>query len=335
MHRPAHYSWTIWLSKVFALFILLLSLSGVVFQWAAGIYDRHLSPPPGQLVDVGGFRMHINCLGQGTPVVVMDSGVSDSSLSWYKVQPQISKSTRACTYDRAGLGWSDASPEPRTSRVIAQELHTLLHNAGISPPLVLVGHSMGGYDVRMYASLYRADVVGMLLVDSSHPEQSKRLPASTKKSLGEWQRKLEKQQYLMPFGIPRLMGWCGNGTEQLRAALLAIQCRVQQPRTTLAETAAFEESAAQVQASGILGDLPLIVISEDPDKPIPGLTPTDSKISQQAWDEMQEELAHLSSNATRLVALGSGHQIQQDNPELVIGAIKTLVEQYRKRPSAR
>jgi pimeloyl-ACP methyl ester carboxylesterase len=317
------------------LFILLLALSGLLYQWTAGIYDRHLSPPPGQLVDVGGFRMHINCVGQGTPVVVMDSGVSDSSLSWYKVQPQISKFTNACTYDRAGLGWSDTSPEPRTSRVLAQELHTLLRNAGISMPLVLVGHSMGGYNVRMYASLYRSDVVGMLLVDSSHPEQSKRLPPSNKKSLEEWQRKLQMQQYLMPFGIPRLIGWCGNGTEPLRAALRATQCRVQQPRTTLAETTAFEESAAQVQALGTLGDLPLIVISEDPDKPIPGLTLTDSKVSQQAWDQMQEELARLSSNATRLVALGSGHQIQQEKPDMVVAAIKTLVEQYRKSQSAR
>ncbi len=170
-------------------------------------------------------------------------------------------------------------------------------------------------------------------MDSSHPEQSKRLPPSLKKSLADWHRKLEWQQYEMPFGIPRLMGWCGNGPEELRTALRAIQCRVQQPRVTLAETAAFEESAAQVQASGTLGGLPRIVISEDPDKPIPGLTPDDSKVFQQAWDQMQEELTHLSSNASRIVALGSGHNIQEEKPDVVIGAIKTLVEQHRERPA--
>ena len=133
---------------------------------------------PGQLVDVGGYKMHINCTGQGTPVVILDSGLGDSYISWSKVQPQIAKFTRVCSYDRAGLGYSDASPRPRISKVIAEELHTLLHNAGIDlPPYILVGHSMGGFDVCMFASLYRSEVAGMVLVDSSHPEQREASPS--------------------------------------------------------------------------------------------------------------------------------------------------------------
>ena len=92
------------------------------------------------------------------------------------MQPEVARLTRVCAYDRAGVGWSDPSPGPRTSRVFAEELHTLLHNAGVAPPFVLVGHSMGGLDVRMYASLYRAEVAGLVLVDASHPDQPRRLP---------------------------------------------------------------------------------------------------------------------------------------------------------------
>ena len=111
---------------------------------------------PGQLVDVGGYKMHIDCTGQGSPTVILESGLGDTYISWHKVQPQIAQFARVCSYDRAGLGYSDSSPRPRTSRIFAEELHTLLHNAGISgPPYILVGHSMGGFDVRLYASLYR------------------------------------------------------------------------------------------------------------------------------------------------------------------------------------
>lgn len=108
---------------------------------------------PGRLVHVGGYKMHIHSTGQGTPTVILDSGVGDSFLSWQNVQPQIANSVRVCSYDRAGMGYSETSPRPRTSIMFAEELHQLLHNAGIAPPYILVGHSMAAYNVRLYASL--------------------------------------------------------------------------------------------------------------------------------------------------------------------------------------
>jgi len=140
---------------------VLLAGLGAAYQWIEGVRDRRANPAPGKMVDVGGFRMHLYCVGQGSPTVILDSGLSDTWLVWYKVQPQVAQFTRVCSYDRAGLGWSDPSPRPRTSQVIAKELHALLKKANAAPPFVMVGHSMGGLAVRMYTSLYPSDVVGM------------------------------------------------------------------------------------------------------------------------------------------------------------------------------
>src|ERR1700691_2336881 len=145
--------------------VIALAAAGFLYENISEARDRRFDPMPGRRVDVGGYQLHINCTGEGTPVVVLDSGLGDSYVSWIKVQPQVAKFTQVCSYDRAGLGYSDNSPRRRTSKVMAEELHTLLHNAGVEPPYVLVGHSMGGYNVRLFTSLYRSEVVGMVLVD--------------------------------------------------------------------------------------------------------------------------------------------------------------------------
>jgi pimeloyl-ACP methyl ester carboxylesterase len=145
----------------------------------------------GRLLDVGGRKMHIDCMGEGRPTVILDSGLGDSRHSWRKVQPQIAKFTRVCSYERAGLGYSDPSSEPRTSKVIAEELHALLQAASVSPPYVIVGHSMGGYDVRVYTSLFRNEIVGMVLVDASHPDQENRFSPELKNMEGSWHREAQ------------------------------------------------------------------------------------------------------------------------------------------------
>jgi pimeloyl-ACP methyl ester carboxylesterase len=277
---------------------------------------------PGKLVDIGGYKMHINCTGQGTPTVILDSGLGDSYISWHKVQPQIAQFVRVCSYDRAGLGYSDSSPRPRTSKDSTEELHTLLHNAGISAPSVLVGHSMGGFDVRLYASLFRSEVAGMVLVDSSHPEQQRRFPPALNDMDATWLREQEFLEFTMPFGIPRLLGFCGNDAE-VRAA----ECNFHSTREAVAELKAISESAAQTAATGPLDDLPLAVLSHDPDKPQPDLPDDLVKPVNDAWQQMQEELSHLSTRGTRLVAKNSGHYIQLDRPDLVIEAVRGVVEQ--------
>ena len=137
-----------------------------IYEPLAEAADAKAYPPPGQMVDVGGYRLHINCTGSGSPTVVIESGWGDLSASWGWVQPEVAKTTRICTYDRAGMGWSEASPQPRTAREFAKELHTLLVKANEPGPYVLVGHSMGGFTVLVYAHDYPDEVSGLVLIDA-------------------------------------------------------------------------------------------------------------------------------------------------------------------------
>jgi len=127
-------------------------------------------PAPGKMVDVGGYRLHIICQGQGSPTVVIEAGANDCSLSWSQVQREVARFTRVCTYDRAGLGWSERSPQPRTAHNLVEGLHTLLARSGVEPPYALVGHSLGGLFVRLYAHEHPDQVAGMVLVDAVHEE---------------------------------------------------------------------------------------------------------------------------------------------------------------------
>lgn len=304
-------------------FVIALVIVAPAYQWLAHTWDLHRNPPPGRLVDVGGYRLHINCVGNGTPTVILDSGLSDSSLSWYKVQPQVARLATVCSYDRAGLGWSDSSPRARNSDVFAEELHSLLIKAKVFPPFILVGHSMGGLDVRVYAGRYRSEVAGMVLVDSTHPDLAVHLPV-LKYGLASWQRQLKHQEYLMPFAIPRILGWCGSGPPEIRAEMRTVECTLSRLRETLGECdSIWNESATAARRVMTLGDLPLVVLSEDPAKNVPEYL--------SAFEESQQELAQLSSNSTRIVAYGSGHQIQKERPDLVITAIQSIVNESRKR----
>jgi alpha/beta hydrolase family protein len=151
-----------------------LAVIAVIYQAFGTEIYRRLYPPPGELVDVGGHSLHINCVGEGSPTVILESGSGAMSVDWANIQPEVADTTRVCAYDRAGSGWSEPGPGPDDPQQIAGELHTLLGNAGIDGPYVLVGHSFGGLYVRMYAYQYPNEVEGMVLVDSSHPEQSAR-----------------------------------------------------------------------------------------------------------------------------------------------------------------
>jgi pimeloyl-ACP methyl ester carboxylesterase len=323
---------TRWPRRIFiflATLTIFLAAAGMVYQSISAARDRRAHPMPGQLVDVGGYSMHIYCSGQGTPTVILDSGLGDSYFSWNKVQPGIANFTRVCSYDRAGLGYSDSSPHPRTSKNFTEELHVLLRNGGITGPLILVGHSMGGFDMRLYASLYPHDIAGMVLVDSSHPEQEKRFPPAVNDLAASDLRQQEFLAAITPFGIPRILGFCGSDLE-IRAA----ECNFHTAREGIAELRAFSTSAAQTAISGSLGDTPLVVLSHDPNTPQPDLPEDLVKPFNDVWEKMQEELAHLSSRSEHVIANNSGHYIQLDRPDLVIEAVHKVVDESRHSLSA-
>jgi len=313
--------------------VVALACAGAAYQWIAHNRDMRQNPRPGQLVDVGGYRLHIYCIGEGSPTVVLDSGLGDSWLPWYKVQPPIARFTRVCSYDRGGLGWSDPSPHPRTSKAIAEELHTLLQRAGVAGPFVLAGHSFGGMNVRMYARLFPTEVAGVVLVDSVHPDQVRRRSPEDMKAIAAFLRVLGLKADTIPFGISRLMQWCGYGPAEIRPMLRTVECRWGPWQEHVAEEGSFEESAEGARRAGPLGNIPLVVLSHDPDKlyPVPGRSPRSAKEMNPQWEELQSELAQLSTDSSRVIATGSGHYIQYDRPDLVIEAAKKLVEQTRKR----
>jgi len=321
--RPSR-SWFRSVVRILLVFVLILAGAGFLYENVSESRDRRFNRMPGQRIDVGGYKMHIDCSGQGSPTVILESGLGDTYISWRKVQPQIAKFARVCSYDRAGLGFSDSSSQPRTSKVMAEELHALLAAANIAPPYVLVGHSMGGFNVRLFASLYRNQVAGMVLVDASHPDQENRFPPELKNMEGSWLREAEFLEYTMPFGVPRLLDLCESDPVP-RAA----ECNFHSQSENVAELKAFPESAAETAATGTLGDLPLAVLSHDPEKPSAELPADLAKPTNEAWEKMQEELAHLSTRGTQAIAKGSAHYIQIDRPDVVIDAVRSVVDQAR------
>jgi pimeloyl-ACP methyl ester carboxylesterase len=325
-----------WLGYVlggFIVLILLLAAIGATYESIESSRDRRMNPPPGQLVDIGGYKMHLDCTGQGTPTVLLESGLGDSWLVWYKVQPAISKFTRVCSYDRAGLGFSDPQPERQPdSRNIAHNLHTLLASAEVKSPYILVGHSIGGIHIRVYQNLYPADVVGMVLVDSSHPDQENRVPPEIKKVQSHYYFEAQLLGLAIPLGLPRLMGACDGGPPEIAAMQRTVECRWQTVKAREAEWNAFSASEGEGRQTGSLGSMPLVVLSRDPEKGLPpDLIPKElNRRMEEKWAQMQEELVRLSTNSSRVVANGSTHYVQIDRPDVVIAAVSKVFEEARQ-----
>jgi pimeloyl-ACP methyl ester carboxylesterase len=170
------------------LFAVSLAIAGALYEMIGRWRDAHRFPQRGHLVEAGSIRMNIDCSGQGSPTVILESGSGGPSVDWLMVQPEVAKFARVCSYDRAGYGWSDSGPEPRSALQIARELKRLLQAAGERGPYVLVGHSMGGYDIRVYTGQYPNDVVGVVPVDASHEDQELRAPESVR----IWQQNYRK-----------------------------------------------------------------------------------------------------------------------------------------------
>src|SRR5215204_845310 len=157
--------------------MLALAVLGAIYQAIATMRAERAYPAPGEMVNVGGYSLHIRCVGQGSPTVVLDAGSGAFSAHWVRVQQEVSGTTRVCSYDRAGMGWSEMGPDPRDAKQITSELHTLLGKAGIEGPYVLVGHSFGGMYMQTYAARYPDEVAGVALVDTStDPDQFSQRP---------------------------------------------------------------------------------------------------------------------------------------------------------------
>lgn len=305
----------IWLGVVLAILLILL-VAGAIYEPLAEAADARANPPPGQMVDVGGYRLHIHCTGSGSPTVVIESGWGDYSATWGWVQPEIAKTTRVCTYDRAGMGWSEPSPYPRTAREFAKELHTLLVNANEPSPYVLVGHSLGGYTVRVYAHDYPDEVSGLVLIDAQDLPASDATPNPAPKPGGT-----SLPALLARVGLMRLLAGPLGAIQNLppaeKQAYQAFAVTPRYTQTFLDEGRGISEGGVQARAVTTLGVLPLIILSRGKDQ--------DAKHTA-----AQSALLQLSKNSQQFFADKSGHSIMIDQPEAAISAIVKMVQQVRK-----
>jgi pimeloyl-ACP methyl ester carboxylesterase len=328
--------------SILMLAIIILALGTLI---AGAIAKANLAkqyPAPDQLVDVGGYKMHINCTGQGSPTVILEAGSMEFSVNWAKVQPEVARFTRVCSYDRAGFGWSESSPQPRTANAMVKELHTLLVNANIQGPYVLVGHSIGGLLIRVYAHNYPDEVTGLVLVDSTHDEQDIRRSAALpqvaelqKRSFEQMAGQFRLYAFLSSTGLLAFAqqnipdpGLPDGALAQYRATMVTNRFF----ETGIVEGNAQEEMLSEVRALHItsFGNMPLIVLSAGRRELDPALSDAVNQQSIEIFKAMQSELAALSSVGKQIVAEQSGHNIQLDQPDLVIDAIREMMDAIRK-----
>jgi len=302
-------------------------LASAAYQAAGEARDRRKTTPPGRLVDVGGYRLHIMAVGQGTPAVVVITALGSPGSEWLGAQRAIAQKTEVCLYDRAGLGWSDSPPRRRSAVAMAGELHALLHGAGTMPPYVLVGHSMGGLVARVFIQLYPDEVAGLALIDSSHPGQKSRLPKLEMRNYRGGKLLEAALAWTRPLGLRRLARDLG-----LRESASVGWSRHR--RAGYGELLAFDAICRDV--AGGFGDLRLAVVTSselDPNQPTGSRAQRDRSLFYPPWAALQDELATLSTNSTHLVSKHAGHHVHRDDPELVTRVIVDLVTQAR--PTAR
>jgi pimeloyl-ACP methyl ester carboxylesterase len=307
--------------------VMSTALVGVVAK--ARLQTAH--PPVGQLVDVGGYRLHLACEGAGSPTVILEAGAGNVGLHWALVQPQVATQTRVCVYDRGGMGWSDPSPRPRTPAVMAEELATLLERAGVEGPYVLAAHSLGGVVARQFTLAHPQDVVGMVLVDSATEQQLARFPEPIRNAGNGQQLPLRLMHLAANIGILALNPAILPPPAQLPADTAAtVQALVAASGKMIG---AFQAELAAVNADTTppttsLGDIPLVVLRHGRnDLPVQGAVTADVVQEYEAiWAEMQDELAALSPHGRVVVAEGSGHDIHLERPDLVIDAITEVVQ---------
>ncbi len=287
------------------------ALAGATYQWTATRKELLATPAPGRLVDIGSrHRLHLWCAGNGEPTVFLETGLGGSSADWGLVQPNIAQSTRVCSYDRAGMGYSDPGASPRTAQRIARDLVLLLERSGISGPVVLVAASIGGYSARVFASEHSGRVAVLVLVDASHEDQAHEIP-----------RLAQFVPLLSTLGMLRLAGISFGPppaalAPSVRKFAEATRFRSTVQRTTADEIIHVRESAAQVRQTRRKLTVPVVVM-------------TAARGADTAWLDLQRDLVGLSQRGCHIIVQQSGHAIALENPDAVVSAIRTAVRAVR------
>jgi pimeloyl-ACP methyl ester carboxylesterase len=336
LRHTQHSKWrriTEWVLLSFAVLVCAFLAASTIFNAAALRYYRAIYPPPGKIYSVNGHDMHLYCMGEGSPTIVLDAGMGNDSLAWAKVQPELSKTTRVCSYDRAGMGWSTPQPGPRDSDSIVNQLHALLQQAGVHGPIVLMGHSIAGVYIRAYATRYPPDVTGLIFVDGSTPLQEDHGSAELRARNSISKYVYDSYVAAFALGVPRLMGQCsavpgiegptGKMWSELQCGLLLSEWR--------REYTSIRRSGEETINTGPYGDLPVLIFSEHPQqmRQTAGLPPQLALEMSVVWDQAQEDLKRLSTRSRRIIAKGSGHYIQIDRADLINREVPIFIQQIR------
>jgi pimeloyl-ACP methyl ester carboxylesterase len=319
--RRSH-RWVLRILAGLSVLIVVLAGTGLIYQSVATQIDERRFSPPGQLVVVGDYKMHVNCVGQGNPTVILDAAGGNSSASWGLVQPEISRSTRVCAYDRAGMGWSERGPTPRDLKQHASELRALLSGAGIDAPYVLVGHSYGARVALVYAKMYPRDVVGMALIDPGKLDDDARFPPENRSDLEAEEHTIALARWLAPFGVVRLF-LPGAEYDDLpmenQGADRAFNVTTKFFRTLSDQYDVLPQTYIQQREVADLGSMPLVVVS--------ATLPDDA--TRRVWTEMNGELTKLSTRGVHRVVPGATHSqlLYKRQPALTtFDAIRQVVE---------
>ena len=347
-----------WL-RIIALAILaclvLIAAVGFIYEQIGRARDRRLSSARiGQPYSVHGLSMNLYCSGSGSPTVVFETGGNAPGYSWLAVQPKVAQFTRACWYDRAGVGWSDSPATVRTSASIADDLHELLRTAGEHAPFLFVGASVGGEYSRIYAARFPAELAGMVLVDSSHPDQHE--PAFMLGPANRMSPRMRRflcaaSPWMVNLGIVRLLSpqpraIASPRFSAERAMVLAtLESQPKAFRAQADQTCAATNQGAilpdggtgnpevdnATRRAGSLGDLPLIVLTAGrygkPDDPV--LAKQADEFHDVWVHQLQASLARLSTRGHQIVVANADHGIADEAPDVVIDAVRSVVDQIR------
>jgi len=336
--------------------VALLLIGGVSYELMGEQLDARRYPRQGRLVALGpqfpGVSLNIDCTGPATapgPTIILESGLGIAGYDWKLVQEPVAQFARVCSYDRAGYGWSSAGPLPRTSLEIAKELHALLGAAGEKGPFVLVGHSFGGFNIRVYTGLYPRDVVGMVLVDASNEDMVARFPPAVRSALQKpvnytFIRIILKT--MLHLGVMRAVGFdasTGDDSVTISRDVLALAREVWALTLSakfldanISEGQWFDRSGAQARSAGDLGDRPLIVLTagrfDALDGLPPGIAQKDKDEAFRIWSkELQVNEMHLSTRGKQIIVAGSGHSMMVERHGAITAAIREVWQAARQR----
>ena len=300
--------------------VLMVASVGGGYQTVRQSIDTRAYPMPGQLVDVGGHRMHIHCTGSGSPTVVLEPGQggASSDLGW--VAPAVARDSTVCVYDRAGRGWSDPAYGPQDATRIAADLHTLLERAQVPGPYLLAGHSFGGLYVQTFAATYPDQVAGLVLLDSTAPKPGPALPTRTSSYdvLGRVSAVFSAMAHL---GAGRLIAQGSYSTlpPHFRGEARTNASTARYLRSSIEEFVAANTSMQQAAALTSLDGKPLVVVTADTG-------------NAAGWEQAQDKMATVSTNSSHRVAKDTTHEsllYDEADSAQVIQAIRDVIESVR------